>query len=261
MARILLNGDWYYELSPSSLYEVEYERVVLSQAKWIFPEFFVIPFKPQIQSEIDLVKPDLAIIDKNYRLWWVVEIELATHSLLDHIIPQLQKLKLGHYSDSLSTDFCRESPLLDKARIISMLKGKSPGVLLVLNKPMDNWKFELLRLNVTTMVIEVFRSSMNGLLLRINGEYPKIETQSISTCYLDPVLPNLLVLESPGGVDFLPGEEIRISYENYLTYWNRIDIQNKVFLSPKTMNPLEKSKRYELFKKNDNSYLLLKKNR
>jgi len=230
----------------------------LDEAKSIFPEYYVIPFKPQIQSDFDLVKPDLAIIEKNYRYWWVVEIELCTHSLFDHIIPQLKKLKSAQYDLSLVDNFCRELPTLEKSKIVDMLKGKPPEVLLILNKPMEAWVSELRRLNVLCMIIEAFRSERNSLLLRINGEYPKLETQSISLCYLDSILPNLVVLESPGGVDFTTGQEIKITYENCITTWNRVDIHDKVFLAPKTKNPLEKSNRYDLYRNLDNSYSLVK---
>jgi hypothetical protein len=178
--------------------------------------------------------------------------------LFDHIIPQLQKLKGAQYELSLVDDFCRMSRLLDESKIAGMLKGKAPEVLLILNKPMETWMLELRRLNVLCMVIEAFRSERNSILLRVNGEYPRLESQSISLCYLDTILPNLVVLESPGGVDFEPGEEIQITYENCLTSWNRVDIHDKVFLAPKTKNPLDRSKRYDLYKNLDNSYSLKK---
>jgi hypothetical protein len=41
-----------------------------------------------LTSEYGSKKPDLALIDRDYRAWWVVEVELAHHSLHHHVLPE-----------------------------------------------------------------------------------------------------------------------------------------------------------------------------
>ena len=74
LAKILINDDWYEELSPTALYETEFENIVAEKAKNIFPEYYIAPFKTKVFTDDDVVMPDLAFIDKDYRGWWVVEV-------------------------------------------------------------------------------------------------------------------------------------------------------------------------------------------
>ena len=96
MARFLLGDEWFDQLSSTALYESEYERLLLSNARALFPDYHVVEFKPIIQSEYGTAKPDLALVDRDLRLWWVVEVELAHHSLKGHVLPQVEILTSGH---------------------------------------------------------------------------------------------------------------------------------------------------------------------
>lgn len=209
-------------------------------------------------TDFDSVKPDLALIDKKYRKWWVVEIELSIHSLRDHIIPQIRKLHDADYGSYLVESFIKDNRNLNKKKLESMLKGNPPNVIIILNRHMFEWIDELKRFNAIVMIVEVFRSRHNSHLLRVNGEFPFIESEIISECYIDPLLNNFLILESPGGLSIKAGEAIDIQYENCLTKWKRLDISDKVFLTPINKNPLLEKVKYKLILLNDNSYSFLR---
>src|SRR5687768_12685725 len=136
MGRILVHGVWYDQLADAALYEVEYERIVVDHAPSLFPQFRVVPFKCTVEAEDeDSKQPDLALISHDYRDWWVVEVELAHHDFDGHVLPQVRTLARGIYGDSHAAHLCRKAPDLDRERIESMMKGRQPKVLVVLNAP------------------------------------------------------------------------------------------------------------------------------
>jgi hypothetical protein len=94
MARILKDGEWYEPVAPTAVYEAEYQAIIVAQARHLFPDYAVVKFDTIVESERGNGKADLALIDRRYRFWWVVEIELSTHSLGGHVLPQVQILSL-----------------------------------------------------------------------------------------------------------------------------------------------------------------------
>ena len=81
MARILVRDQWYRQLSPGTLYESEFERVIQQHAEILYPGYFLVPFKVTVQSDEDSARADFALVSKNYTSWWVVEVEKQNHSL------------------------------------------------------------------------------------------------------------------------------------------------------------------------------------
>ena len=259
MARILIQNEWYDELSPTALYESEFENIVTDQAASIFLDYFVVPFKTKVFTDEDIVFPDLALIDKLYRGWWVVEIEMNHHSLDNHILPQIAKLSRGNYGKEQSEFIYSKMQTLDKAKVVDMMKGKHPQVLVIVNKQMPDWARIFTRFEAKVCVIEVFRSDKNKHIFRVNGEYPSISNDFITDCYLDPIIPRFMVIQSPASLAVLPGERIKIQYENCVTEWERIDGQDKVWLSPVGLNPLPRKKRFTILYQNDGSLLITEK--
>ncbi len=259
MARILIKNEWFSELSPNALYESEFEDIVINEASKIFENFFVSEFKTNVTSEEDIAKPDLAIIDKQYRGWWVVEVEMNNHSFENHIIPQVKKLSKGDYGEPQVEYLCNKNTLLLKKQLFDMMKGTPPQVLVVLNKPMPTWKQVLSTLGVKICIVEVFRSDQNRYAFRVNGEYPVISTDYVSDCRLDKLIPRFLVVSSPAGLKISNGDTIQIQFENCITEWERIDCQNKVWLSPKRTNPLLENVTYKIIQVNNGPFVFVAK--
>jgi hypothetical protein len=97
MARLLVGSEWYDAVASEDFYEVQFEGLVLQNAASLYPSYFAVPFKTTVTSEHGSKKPDLALIDRDYRAWWVVEVELAHHSLHHHALPQVQVLATAEY--------------------------------------------------------------------------------------------------------------------------------------------------------------------
>ena len=201
MARFLLGDEWFDPLSSTALYESEYERLLLSNARALFPDYYVVEFKPIIQSEYGTAKPDLALVDRELRLWWVVEVELAHHPLKGHVLPQVEILTSGHYTASEAELLTQSIPEMDSEVASDLVKGAQPPVLVIVNQARPGWHEAITQLGASLMIAEVFRSGRNAHAIRANGTYPTIAGDFVSDCALDRSLPGLLVVQSPATLD------------------------------------------------------------
>jgi hypothetical protein len=135
MARMLVNNIWYDEISAQSMFESKFEEIFLSQVGTLFPEYITVPFKFTVSSPEGTAKADLALIDKNYLGWWVVEIEMSRHSFNGHVLPQINVLSQALYDESVANYFFQKQPTLDILKLKDMMKGKQPRVMIVLDLP------------------------------------------------------------------------------------------------------------------------------
>ena len=226
--------------------------MVVNQAGLIFPDYFTVPFKVPVETEDDRKIPDLAIIDKSYRRWWVVEVEMAHHSLNGHVIPQIETFTRGTYGNVHSEYLLKQLPRLDYNRISDMVKWNQPGVLVIVNQDAPSWVGPIHDLGGLLMIVQIFRSDRNGHVFRVNGDaLSELSPEFISLCRLDPRIPRLLQIDSPAllGVDV--GETVSIFYEGGITNWSRLDTADQVWLNPMGNNPLSSRQEYAIERETD----------
>ena len=257
MARLLLGDEWFDQLSSTALYENEYERLLLSNSRALFPDYHVVKFKPIIQSEHGSARPDLALVDRGLRLWWVVEIELAHHELKGHVLPQAEILTSGHYGANEAQLLDLAIPELDSQTASDIVKGTQPQLLVIVNQTRPGWHDAIAQLGGSLMIAEVFRSGKNVHAIRANGTYPTIAGNFLSDCAVDRSLPGLLVVRSPARLDAPQGAHLEIEIAGTITEWRRFDVQDKVWLKPHGANPLEGFEGpFRLSRSEDNRLLL-----
>ena len=259
MARILIDGTWYDEISAESMYESHFEDIVRSQASILFPEYITVPFKITVSSEEGTAKADLALIDKNYLGWWVVEVEMSRHSLKHHIIPQIKILSEATYGEDIARYFSDRQHLLNYVKLYDMMKGLQPRVLVIVDLPKPDWIARLEKFDALLALFQIFKSELGEKIYRINGQYPYNFEKGRSNCYFKKLVSNLLIVEFPAILDIKSDERLEISFNNALTEWKRLDIQDRVYLIPIKFNPLDIKKKYLLLKENSGKYYLQQK--
>jgi hypothetical protein len=258
MPRILREGEWYDPVAPTSIYESDFQAMVVAQAQHIFPDYAVIRFDKIVASEHGAAKADLALVDRHYRFWWVVEIELSTHSLEGHVRPQVQTLSSAEYGADEAGYISDRSPGLDAAKVQQMMKGNQPRVLVVVNAPMPYWQISLSHLGAIVAVVEVYRSDKNRLVFRLDGDYPALPHNFVSHCHLDSALPKLMVVESPGGLPQTMDSRLTIRFEGGVTRWLKVESRDTVWLIPDGPLGLQPRARYILRQGEDGELDLVK---
>ncbi|MCD6097264.1 hypothetical protein J7K18_00075, partial [bacterium] len=88
--RILVDGVVYFPFTPQT--EQELEDAVIEHSELIFGKssFFLPKKRLKTPAGIGSI-PDGFVLDFKKGCWYVVEVELASHDLYSHIVPQLSK--------------------------------------------------------------------------------------------------------------------------------------------------------------------------
>ena len=272
MARILMQNsyedsdDWYEQIEPSTLYEIEFESQIAVHATSVYPNYFVIPFKKSVRAwnsrtgQDEGVTPDLAFIAKDYQEWWVVEVEMGYHSLKNHVIPQVSKLVNADYTADVAIYLAKQSCDLDSDNVQSLIKNSDTKVLVILNQFITDWTKTLKETGASVAVFEVFRGEDGREIFRANGEYPSTYTEMASDCFFHPTVPRYLAIKSPNNLDLPQNREnVTMRYNNCLTVWRRLDASGLVLLQPVNRNPLNPRKAYQIYEQNDGVLVLREK--
>lgn len=234
MARLLAEGDRYDGLGSTALLENEFERLVVANAEGLFPGFIVVPFNMLVSYDGVFKRADLAIIDEDYRSWWVGEVELGHHSLRDHVRPQIEVLARAQYGREAADWISTRNPTLDSGALTAMMLGSQPRVAVIVNVPRPEWVDAFRPYGAVLMIVEVFRSAMNRVILRQNGDTIEGLGNVISECRLDPVIPRLLTVSSPAQLltSGITADPVEIEFGGALTEWTLIQAGDRVWLSP-----------------------------
>ena len=252
--RLLINNEWFDAISSEGQYETDFESLVVNNASTVFPEYYVVPFKIDVQSDWGIKRPDLALIDRQYRNWWVVEIEMAHHSLRGHVLPQVEVFSSAAYglehANYIMSQLPASAPSPNLVR--DMIKGAQPRVLVVVNKNVPTWFDVIHRLDGLVVVVEVFRSFRNQHVFRINGDnLATADIQMVSRCRLDNKMPRLLQIDSPAALEVTHGQRLTIVFHEGITEWERTDVSDRVWLSPVKRNPLRAGQDYSIMRDDD----------
>ena len=245
MARILINNEWYEQVGASTLYEDEFRRILLDQAPRLFPNCWLVEFEPTVFSEYGSARPDLALIDRDYRGWWVVEAERGDHSLHGHVVPQVEVLARARYGPEEADALCRADHHLDGQR---MVRGTQPQVLVIVNASRPAWSEALRPFGALVQIVEVFRSDQNSHIYRMNGDYPRLSDDILTLCYLDPVLPGSLVISSPATLQLGPSKVLNLRIGGLVTEWVIRESSDTSWLMPVGISPSLKRGKYAILK-------------
>lgn len=257
-----MGHEWYDSLSVEALFEADFEDMLLAKSSDLYPTFFLVRFKARVSSEFGVGAPDLALIDQEYRGWWIVEVELGSHSLNHHVQRQVEIFSTATYGSNEVAHLLAQKPDLDTVRLKDLMLGAAPRVLVLVNEPKPGWSAPLARWDALIGVVEIFRSETNQLVLRVNGQHPEPAPDIVSLVRTDTLLPSLLIVDSPAGLGIQADETINISYRGGTSTWRRLDSSNRVWLVSTGRSPLRAEDQVlELTRTRDGNLLLRSRSR
>jgi hypothetical protein len=238
VAKILLNGIWYTPVDSASMYESKYESKILHNSEYLFPGYFCFPFKKQVESIYGTGIPDLVLVDRDYREWIIVEVELEHHGLKGDVLDQVVKFASGNYSKSHADYLLDRHEVLDRDKLTALICGTQPRISIFVPVQKPEWWRILLQYNATIAVIEVWEDDTGRNLLRINGDQPTAKSSEFLTnLFRDRNLTKGLKVENPA---VLPQtDDIRIAFNGLFSEWVIIKSKSTAWLMPKGKYPLD----------------------
>jgi len=227
-----VGDEWYEPLSSLSVTESDYEQSVIRYAENLFPGYLCVPFNELVESPHGQSRADLALIDRRYRGWVVVEVELDHHSLSRHVEPQLRRLSNGRYEDRHAQAMCRMNSLLDPLKTEVMVRSAAPEFMVIVPREMTEWRTTLSNMGIKLTTLQVFASRTGKRVVQQAGDKPREWEDEILTRLLrnDGFAARGLRVESPGCLTNLA--QVSIISDGQITTWRVVRTKSQMFIFP-----------------------------
>jgi hypothetical protein len=160
----------YQRFDRIELSEDAYEQLLKSFSPRIFPGYRWYEFKPPIASPHGIAHPDAALLSNAGEDWWVVEVELARHSVDGHIDLQLMKLREGWYGPAEFEYIVRRHA--EAADLTSRLNVRAPGFLVICDDISTALERAAARNDFDLLHILPFRSGTRLYAASVEGRNP-----------------------------------------------------------------------------------------
>ena len=225
MARLLLNTDAsvYHELHSVAYYnEKDVEDRIFENAKVVFKDYFLIPYRYDVIYQGTKKRPDCILIEKNYKSWWIVEIELSSDDF-DHVKSQLEvfaNADMNGYTVSRNVNKQKSLPDLqglDISAVRDMVSDVRQRVMVIIDKINPAWDSDLQNLGVEVCIFETYMNGQGDAAFRLEGSYPYIVEEQ-AHCRRHPSIKSAYQLTN---IHFfgVTVDEVEISYNDRLTKW------------------------------------------
>ncbi|MGH9647063.1 MAG: hypothetical protein ACRD4E_09630, partial [Bryobacteraceae bacterium] len=80
---------------PSVPDEAEFTKFVVAGLRAAFPQYHCVAFTGRFMRDEETRRPDLALVARDHSHWFIVEVELISHSLPGHVLPQIRTFVFG----------------------------------------------------------------------------------------------------------------------------------------------------------------------
>jgi hypothetical protein len=101
----------------------------------------------------------------------------------------------------------------------------------IVNQPCPRWVEPLRARDALLCVVEPFRSEQSRILLRLNGEQPRLNRAVLSRCTRTGMA-RMIVVESPAMLDGEHDTRYDIEFEGTVAVWVRVEMADVVYLRP-----------------------------
>ena len=164
------NEDNIFQLvDPTTFVEIDFEAEVVKALACLLPEYWCGVFAGTFLLEGERHSADLALIHKSLSHWFVVEVELAGHSLNQHVLPQVRCFRYGEPDQTCVSSLLAAFGFLSREQASALLVYVPRYVAVVGNMPDPQWATALRALDVQYLTVSVYRNRGGRSALEIEG--------------------------------------------------------------------------------------------
>lgn len=158
----------YKMLDATAMAEVEFENEVAQALMCYEPGFVCVPFHGTFTFERESYRSDLALVARDASHWFVVEVELTTHSLHGHVIPQVRALRYGEPQADCVTSLAQGASI-SREQALRMIHDVPRSVIVAANKRLVEWEYALRAIDVGLVSISVYGAPEGERAYEVNG--------------------------------------------------------------------------------------------
>lgn len=172
--KMLLTGECsknniFSIVDPTSFAEEDFEAEVVKALTCFYPNYWCGIFAGTFVLEGDRRKADLALVHKDLSHWFVLEVELAGHSLKQHVLPQARCFRYGEPDDTCITSLMRAFPSISRNDAEAILLYIPRYVAVISNLQSLEWTMALEGLDVQHLVVSVYQNHENKTVHELEG--------------------------------------------------------------------------------------------
>ena len=134
-----------------------FEAEVVKALTCLMPDYLCGVFAGAFVLEGERRVADLALIHKSLSHWFVVEVELAGHSLEHHILPQVRCFRYGEADSSCVTSLVRAFSELRRDQAEAILRYVPRYVAVVGNLSNPTWTAVLAAVDVQHLTVSIYK--------------------------------------------------------------------------------------------------------
>ena len=255
---LLLRHQQIYE---QMLYrnEKQFSAVAKAELSRVLPNFSILDFSPYILGDDGMRRrPDLVLVDLNYTMWVIVEVELEHHSLYHHVEPQIRTFVTGRYDDTHAQLLCDRDRSLDFESLCNLILYFPPIVSVVVNsRSVLNSGWALLESDYSAHLtfLETYKARSGDAIFLLSGYLPMPRPRQIIRLKKH-VMMNALVCSFPTDVPATVGDSIGISFDDCVYQWPVLRTADSIILLPPAGVELRTDRNYEIRLIGDDTYFL-----
>jgi hypothetical protein len=148
--------------------EAEFEYFVIKGLSCLFPDYYCITFRGTFRDEGRSARPDLALVARNFSHWFVIEVELVSHSFEGHVLPQIRTLERGE-PDEDCVGVLSQRLNISRQRAKTLLTLIPRRLAVVANKRDGFWEAGLRAHGVSLLTVSVYESHLGVEAIEFDG--------------------------------------------------------------------------------------------
>lgn len=158
----------YLMRDPSGMREVEFEAQVIRAITCAYPSYQCIVFEGSFRYDGASYQPDLALVAQDLTHWFIIEVELVSHSFEGHVLPQVRALALGDWQTDCVGVLARELSIpLSGAE--TLLKDVPHSVVVVANRRSERWADAFAALRVQLLSVTTYEAGDGSQAAELEG--------------------------------------------------------------------------------------------
>ncbi len=178
MRRLLVGNcsttSMYTLADPDEPLEAEFEIAVAKVLSCSYPGYQCVVFGGRFRYDDRMYKPDLALVARDYSHWFVIEVELASHSFDQHVLPQAKAFRYGEPQADCGGILARELAIT-QSQADTLLRFVPRSVAVIVNRPDTPWQSALKAHDVQILTVSIFRTSGGSEAVSIDGALEAVE--------------------------------------------------------------------------------------
>lgn len=164
------SSNGIFQLSdPDGPSEAEFEHKVARVLTLLYPHYRCILFSGSFLHDAEIFRPDIALIARDFSNWFVIEVELTSHSFERHVLPQVKAFRYGTPLPDCVTQLAA-ALAVTQAQAQTLVEHVPRAVAVIANRRDISWEIALTAHAIQFLAVSAYTSQAGLEALELDGE-------------------------------------------------------------------------------------------